>query len=109
MKNIFIYIGVALVIAATIIARFTDVAVATWIELAGFAVGLALCILGIVKKSEKKGWQLYAAIAGIVTGSVLLAFGGIAEDTITTLISLVAGLVAMILGLLPVVLKKKKE
>lgn len=108
MKNIFIYVGIAILIAATVISQFTGVAVATWIELAGFAVGLATCILGIVKKAEKKSWQLYASIAGVVVGSVLLVFAGFAEGTITTLISLVAGLVAMILGILPVVLKKKE-
>jgi hypothetical protein len=107
MKNVFIWIGVAIIIAATIIGQFTGIAVAQWIELAGFAIGLATCIVGIVSKSEKKDWKLYASIAGIVIGSGLLVFAGLAEGTITTLISLVAGVVALIISILPAVLKEK--
>ena len=109
MKNIFIWTGVALIVAATVIAQFTGVPVATWIELAGFAIGLAVSVLGIVTKAEKKDWRLYAAIVGIITGSALLVFGGLSEGTITTLISLIAGVVAMVIGILPTVLAEKKN
>lgn len=107
MKNIFIWVGVALIVAATIVAQFTGVAVASWVELAGFAIGLACCIVGIVSKAEKKDWKLYVSIIGIVAGSTLLVFAGIAKDTITTIITAVFGLVALIASLLPVLLVKK--
>lgn len=107
MKNILIWIGVAFIIAATIIGQFTGIEVAMWIELAGFAVGLAACIVGIYKKAEKKDWKLFASIIGIVVGAILLAFAGVAKETITSLISLVVGIVALIAGLLPTILNKK--
>lgn len=108
MKNLFIWIGVALIVAATIVSQFTGIAVSAWIELAGFAVGLASCILGLFTKAEKKDWKFYVSVSGVVIGSAFLVFGGFAEGTITTLISLVAGAVAMIIGLLPVFLSKKE-
>lgn len=109
MKNILIWFGVTFIVAATIIAQFTGIDVAKWIELAGFAIGLASCILGIVQKAEKKDWKLFASIGGVVVGSALLVFSGLTEGTITTLISLVAGVAAMIIGILPLVFEKKGE
>lgn len=107
MKNIFIWIGVALVVAATIIGQFTGIPAASYIELAGFAVGLATCILGIVTKAEKKDWKLYVSIVGITLGSILLVFAGLVESQIATLISAVAGLVVLIISILPAVIKKE--
>ena len=109
MKNIFIYIGIAIIVAATIVSQFTGIEVAAWIELSGFAVGLAACIVGIVNKAEKKDWKLYFSIAGIVIGTVLLVFADIAQSTIATLISLVAGIVVLIISLLPALIKKKEK
>ncbi len=109
MKNIFVWIGVALIVAATVIAQFTGIEAAVWIELVGFTVGLASCIIGIISKTEKKDWKLYTSIIGIVIGSALLVFGGLAEKTITTLISLVAGAVALIISILPIMIKKKDK
>ena len=107
MKNIFIWIGVCLIIAATIIGQFTGVAVSSYIELAGFAVGLATCILGITNKAEKKDWKLYVSIIGITISSILLVFAGLIENQIATLISAVAGVVVLIVSILPTFTKKK--
>ena len=71
MKNLFIWIGVALIVAGTVIAQFTGIAVANWVELAGFAIGLATCILGIVTKAEKKDWKLYLVWVTFI-GTILL-------------------------------------
>lgn len=109
MKNILIWCGVAIIVAATVIAQFTGIETAVWIKLAGFAIGLASCILGLVQKAEKKDWKLYASITGIVVGAALLVFGGLAEGTITTLISLVAGVVVLIISILPAFIKKKEK
>lgn len=109
MKNVFIWVGVAFIIAAVVIAQLTGVSQAVWLELAGFSIGLASCILGIVSKAEKKDWKLYTAIIGIVIGCALLVFAGITKDTITTLITAIFGLVVLVVSLLPVLLSKKKE
>ena len=109
MKSVFVWLGVALIIAATILAQFTGVGTAVWVELAGFSIGLASCIVGIVSKAEKKGWKLYASIIGIVIGSALLVFAGVSKDTITTLITAIAGIVVLIIGLVPALIVKKEE
>ena len=106
MKNVFLWLGVALIVAATIIAQFTGVGTAVWIKLAGFTIGLASCIIDIVSKTEKKGWKLYLSIIGIVVGVALLAFAGVSEDKIKALITAIVGVVVIIAGLLPVQLKK---
>lgn len=108
MKNIFIYIGIAVIIAATIVGQFTGLDSAMYIELAGFAIGLASCILGIFKKAEKKDWKLYVSVIGTVIGAMLMVFGGISENTIKTLIGLIAGVVVLVVSLLPSLIKKDK-
>lgn len=108
MKNVFIWIGVAFIIAATIIGQFTGIPGAQWLELAGFAIGLASCIVGIVSKAEKKDWKLYITIFGITVGSMLLVFAGVTEDKVKTLISLIAGVAALIISILPAFIKKKE-
>jgi len=109
MKNIFIYVGLALIIAGAVIGNFTGVAAASWIELAGFAFGLASCIAGIVNKAEKKDWKLYVSLFAISIGTILLVWAGIAQETITSLITAVIGLVVLVTGLLPVLFAKKKS
>lgn len=109
MKNIFIWVGIALVVLASVIGQFTGVSVASWIELAGFTVGLASCVVGILKGTEKKDWKLYVSIVGMIVGVALCVFAGIAESSITTLITAVAGLVVLIVSLLPKLLAKKSE
>lgn len=108
-KNIFIYVGLGLIIAATILGAFTDVGVASWLELAGFAAGLATCAVSIVKKQEKKDWKMWVALVGVIVGTILLVWAGIAEDTIKSVISAVFGLVVLVTGLLPVLLPKKEK
>lgn len=108
MKNLFVYIGVALIIAATIIGQFTGLSVAKYIELSGFAVGLASCVLGIVSKTSKKDWKLYVSIIGVIAGSVILVFANITESQITALITAVAGLVVLIASLIPALVKKQE-
>ncbi len=107
MKNIFLYIGIILVIACTVIARFIGIEAGLILELVGYSVALALCILSIVKKSEKKDWKLFVAILGIIIGVALLVFAGITEDKITAFVTAVIGILAMLAGFLPTVAVKK--
>jgi hypothetical protein len=108
MKQIFIWIGLALVVIGAAIGAFLGIPAATWIELAACAVGLATCVISIVKSAEKKDWKLYVALFAIVIGTILLIFGGMAESTITTIITSVIGLVLLIIGIIPAIIKKKE-
>lgn len=108
MKNIFTWIGVALVVVSTIIGQFTGVEVATWVKLAGYSAGLASCIVGIFKSTEKKDWKLYVSVIGICVGTMLCVFAGLIESQITAIITGVAGLVVLIISVLPVLFTKKK-
>lgn len=107
MKNIFIYIGLALVVAGAAIGALTGIPAAQWIELAACAVGLATCIISIVKKDEKKDWKLWVALAAVSVGTILLVWAGISDSIIQSVITAVIGLVVLVTGLLPVLFKKE--
>lgn len=109
MKNIFVWIGVIFIALATFVGQMTGIGVAVWLELAGYSIGLACCIVGIISKAEKKDWKLYVAIIGIVIGSALLVFAGVTEDKIKTLITTIFGLVVLVASMLPVLLSVKKD
>lgn len=107
MKNVLVWVGLIVLVASTAIGEFTGIPLADWIELAGWSIGMACCVLGIVAKAEKKDWKLYASIGGIIVGVFLLALAGISKDTVTTVISAVFGLVVLIVSILPVLIPKK--
>jgi uncharacterized protein involved in response to NO len=107
MKNIFIYIGLALVVAGAAIGALTGIPAAQWIELAACAVGLATCIISIVKKDEKRDWKLWVALAAVSVGTILLVWAGISDSIIQSVITAVIGLVVLVTGLLPVLFKKE--
>jgi len=109
MKNIFVWIGVIFIALSTFVGQMTGIGVAVWLELAGYSIGLACCIVGIISKAEKKDWKLYVAIIGIVIGSALLVFAGVTEDKIKTLITTIFGLVVLVASMLPVLLSVKKD
>lgn len=106
MKNIFIYIGLALVVAGAAIGAITGIPAAQWIELAACAVGLATCIISIVKKDEKRDWKLWVALAAVSVGTILLVWAGISDSIIQSVITAVIALVVLVTGLLPVLFKK---
>ena len=107
MKNILVWVGLIVLVLSTAIGEFTKIPVADWIELAGWSIGLACCVSGIIAKAEKKDWKLYASIIGIIVGVFLLSIAGIAKDIVTTVITAVFGLVALIVSILPALLPKK--
>ena len=109
MKNILVYLGIAVLVISTAIGQFTGIPNADFIQLAGLAVGLALAVIGTVKKAEKKDWKLYVSIIGVIVGAVLLVFAGVTEEKIASIMSLVAGLVLIIVSLLPTFVKKEVE
>ena len=109
MKNILVWIGVAFIAFATLFGQLTGIGIAVWLELAGYSIGLACCILGIISKAEKRDWKLYVAIIGIVVGSALLVFAGVTEDKIKTLISAIFGLIVLVVSMIPTLLGKKEK
>ena len=107
MKNIFIYIGLALVVAGAAVGALTGIPAAQWIELAACAVGLATCIISIVKKDEKRDWKLWVALAAVSVGTILLVWAGISDGIIQSVITAVIALVVLVTGLLPVLFKRE--
>lgn len=108
MKNkILTIIGAALVVAGAVVAAFTDVAVAEYASIAVAFVGAAVTCVSVYKKSEKKDWKVIVSIIAIAAGALLLGFSGISSSVVTEIVTAVAGIVALILGLF-VALKSKK-
>ena len=108
MKNIFIYVGLALLVGGAVIGALTGIQAAQWIELAACAVGLATCTVSIVSKAEKKDWKLWVALAALAVGTILLIWAGISDSVIQSVITAVIGLVVLVTGLLPVLIRKKE-
>lgn len=112
MKNIALYIGIALIVAGAIVGQLSGIEAAKWIELAGFAAGLATCVVSFVKNDKvKKGWKFWTAIVCIILGTFALIGAGVSENTISTVISTVIGVVALIGGVIATIftLKDSKE
>lgn len=110
MKNVFTWLGVALVVVGCIFGSFTNVGQAAWIELAGFAAGLAMCIASIIAKSDKKDWKVYVSIVGVTIGTILMIWGGVVKDTVISVITAVLGLMVILVSiLLPAIVNKKKN
>lgn len=97
-SKIVLIIGVAIIIASTILAAFTDVA-NDIPALIGTAFGLGLEIMAVWKKSEKKNGLVLAAIICAVIGGLCCAFAGLSEATVTSLVIAVAGLVALLVSI----------
>lgn len=110
MKNkIFFIIGLILTILGAVVGYFAQIPVAEITGLASASIGLALLIVGIVQKSEKKDWKLYTSITGVVVGSFILAFMGITEDKIKAVITGVVGLIVIIISVIPALFIIKKK
>lgn len=112
MKNkIFFIIGLILTILGAVVGYFAQIPVVEITGLASASIGLALLVVGIVQKAEKKDWKLYTSIVGVIVGSFILALMGVTEDKIKAVISGVVGLIVIIISVIPAlfVIKKKDE
>lgn len=109
MKNFIKILGLVLVIAGSAFAAFTTIPVADYISIAVAALGLALLIVSTLKKAEKKSWKEYVAVALFAIGGLCCGFAGFAESTVTQLITAVAGVVALIIGLISTFISKEKK
>ena len=110
MNKVLKIIGLVLLVAGSAIANFTDIVVADYISIAVAAFGLALTIVGVWKSSEKKSWKELVGIICFSIAGFLCGVAGIAQDTMTTLITGIVAVVSMLIGILTTfVLKDKAE
>lgn len=100
MNKILKWVFVALVVAGAIVSCFSDIAVVDIVALAvSFGSAGALCATTF-NNSEKKDWKTYVSIILIAVGAFGLGFCGVTTEVISKVISAVAGLIAVILGII---------
>lgn len=112
MKNkLFFVIGLLLTIFGAVLGYFAQIPVVEITGLASASLGLALLIVSVVQKTEKKDWKLYTSIVGVVLGSFILGLMGVTEDKVKAVITGVVGLIVIIVSIIPAmfVIKKKDE
>lgn len=107
MKNVFKILGLVLIVAGSALAYFTTVPIAEYSGIAVAALGLALSIVGVLNKTEKKTWKEYVAIACFAVGGLLCGFAGFSDAIVTQVITAVFGVVALIAGLIVSFIKAK--
>ena len=109
MKNIFKILGLVLIIAGSALAYFTTVPIAEYSGIAVAALGLALAIVGVLNKTEKKTWKEYVAVICFAVGGLFCGFAGFSEALMTQVITAVFGVVALIAGLIVSFVKPKAK
>ena len=107
MKNKLTIIAVICIIAGCVIGYFSSIAIADYAAIAVEAFGFVSLIVGTIQKSEKKGWKEIVGVILFIVSGGCCAIAGMAQDTMSQLITLVAGLVVFIAGLITVSIKKK--
>ena len=107
-KKLLFIIGLILLMAGCVLSYFAEIPQLTVVAIACEALGLALTIAAAYSATEKKSWKTYLTLICVPVGALLLGFAGMAKDTLTLLITSVIGLVALIIGLIPVFVPKKE-
>lgn len=109
MKKRFLIVFVVLMIAGAIVSAFSDVPEVDAVGLAvTFGSAGALCATTI-NKSEKKDWKTYVSLILLAIGCFGLGFLGVATDIMSAAISGIAGIIAIILGIITSPLFKQKS
>lgn len=108
-KNIFLIIGLLMVIAGVAIAYFAKFELA---DTAGFALtmfgaGIATSQLWQKRDKTQKTWLAALAVSLVGIGAYLLGFGGFNKETMITVITMVFGLVGIIAGLIIAAIQSK--
>lgn len=106
-KNLFVWIGIILIIVGAILSAFTDIA-NDIPGLAASAFGLGALIVSVYQKSEQKGVKVLFAIICIVLGAIACAIAGLSQEVTLQIITGVIGLVLLLIGILSVFVTKKK-
>ena len=105
-KNIWLWIGIGLLVVGTVVACFTNI-LNDIPALAVAAFGLGSIIVSVWNKSEKKDWVTILAIVFVSVGAFCCAFVGLAQDTMTKVIAAVSALVMLLIGILTPVINAK--
>ena len=108
MKNFCTIAGVIALVAGAAIANFTSIPFASYIGIFGEALGLVLTVIGTWKKAEKKTWKEAVTIACFIVSAVLLGIAGVSKDVAVQIATAVAGIVALIAGLITTFVFKKE-
>ena len=107
MKNFFTIFGVIVLVAGAAIANFTSIPFASYIGIFGEALGLVLTVIGTWKKAEKKTWKEIVGIVCFIVSAVCLGIAGVSKDVAVQIATAVAGVVALIAGLITAFKAKK--
>lgn len=101
-KNFLVIIGILLIVAGCVFSYFANfpMADATGFAVTMFGAGLAAATMWGKRDKTKKTWLSVLALALVGVGAFILGFAGFAENTMTTIISSVFGLIAIIAGLI---------
>lgn len=102
MKTFLTILGVVLAVAGTIISAFTGIPAAEFVGVAVSMLGAAIVCSSAIKKATTAKARLLAivAVALIAVGGFLLGCLGFTEDIVTQLVSIVAGITALVLGMI---------
>lgn len=108
-KNIFLIIGLLMVVAGVAIAYFAKFGLAdmTGFALTMFGAGIATSQLWQKRDKTQKTWLAVLAVSLVGVGAYLLGFGGFSKETMTTVITMVFGLVGIIAGLIIAAIQSK--
>ena len=107
MKNVWTIIAVICIIVGCLLGQFSTIAIADYTAIALEAFGLTALIISTLKKTEQKTWKEFTGIVLFIVAGVCCAVAGLAEGTMTQIITAVAGLIALIIGLITVKIKKE--
>lgn len=108
MKNFVKILGIILLIAGSALSVFTAIPLADYIGIGVAALGLAFLIGSTLKKVEKKTWKEYLAVILFAVAGFCLGFVGFTQELFTQIATGIAGIVALIAGLLIPTLAAKK-
>lgn len=99
MNKVFKIIGLVCIVVGAVISAIFNYTVADLVGIAVAFLGAGIEAISVYKSAENKDWKLVLAIVLMAVGGLCCAFAGIAEATITQIITTVAGLVILITGL----------
>lgn len=100
MNKVFKIIGLVCIIVGAVIAALFNLVVTDLIGVAVAFLGASLTAIGVYKSAEVKDWKLVLAIFLMAIGGICCALSGVAEATMTQIITAVAGLVILISGVI---------
>lgn len=105
MNKLFGIIGSLLFVAAVVVGYFFSFPAADVVTVALSAFALAMTVVAVVKKQKEAGtftWKTVVVIALSIIGAVLVALGGLADNTFELLAGAVVGILSIIFGVLAV-------